>query len=263
MEPLQTSWVVQTNVEPESTTPVVLREACSGLRLPFHEVSVTPGQQSLPALPDIPGPVVFHGRNTLISRALEHPTWKRGVFFSPENFRYDAYVAHYGSAMLNADARVMSLGELVAADYQANAKLFVRPVHDSKVFTGRVVRFSDCAELHREWQRSSLSHQEIPVVVAVVQEIDAEWRVFVVNGNVTGGSMYRPTAERTLPAELVSFAERAAQGWTPAPVFVMDLARVNHSWRIVECNCFNGSRFYEADVTAVVAAVSSYQSQRW
>jgi hypothetical protein len=43
----------------------------------------------------------------------------------------------------------------------------------------------------------------------------------------------------------------------------MDVARVEQTWKIVECNCFNGSRFYEADVPAIVRAVSTLQEETW
>lgn len=255
---MKTAWVVQTNVEPESTSPGLLRHACAQLNFPFHEVAVTPGQAGLPKFPNAGGPLVFHGRSTLIQRAWEHPTWHKGVFFAPENFRHDAYVAGYGSAMLNAGARLMTMAELLTADYRPNTELFVRPADDSKVFTGRALRVAECAPFFRE-----LPAPVPEVVVAEVRDIDAEYRLFLVDAKVVGGSMYRPSAERTLPDEVIQFAERSAETWTPAPVFVMDIARVERSWKIVECNCFNGSRFYDADVGTIVAAVSSFQAQRW
>jgi len=94
------------------------------------------------------------------------------------------------------------------------------------------------------------------------REIDAEWRLFVVGGKVVSGSMYRPTAERSVPSDVIEFAELATSRWAPAPVFVMDVARVDRTWKIVECNCFNGSRFYEANVEAIVAAISQFQADR-
>lgn len=62
----RTPWIVQTNVERESPTPSRLRAACAALGLPFHVVSVVRNASSLPELPRIEGPVVFHGRATLI-----------------------------------------------------------------------------------------------------------------------------------------------------------------------------------------------------
>lgn len=256
---MRTAWVVQTNVEPESTSPALLRRACDELQLPFHGVTVTRDQPHLPDFPNSGGPAVFHGRNTLIQRALEHPHWQKGVFFAPENFQHAACVAGYGSAMLNADARVTSLDELLSRDHPPSAELFVRPVDDSKRFTGRALRIADLAA----FQQSQSLPGELALVVAEVREVDAEWRLFLVDGRVAGGSMYRPTADHVLSAELIQFAERAAQQWMPAPVFVMDVARIDRAWKIVECNCFNGSRFYDADVVAIIDAVSVFQSARW
>jgi hypothetical protein len=144
--------------------------------------------------------------STLIRRASEHPLWRKGVFFSPRNFRHDAYVAGYGSAMLNAAASVMSVEQLLAADYRPTTELFVRPIDDSKTFTGRSLRFSECEQLLRQPQASGLD-----LVVGEVYDIDAEYRLFVVGAKVVAGSMYRPSAERTLPSELIQFAERAAR----------------------------------------------------
>ncbi|WP_437301627.1 ATP-grasp domain-containing protein [Sorangium sp. So ce426] len=85
--------------------------------------------------------------------------------------------------------------------------------------------------------------------------------MFVVDGEVVTGSMYRPSGDSHLPRELIDFAERAASRWAPASVFVLDVARVDGAWKIVECNCFNGSRFYSADVERVVRTVSEHQER--
>ena len=157
----------------------------------------------------------------------------------------------------------MSVDELLAGDYRPHTEFFLRPLDDSKVFTGRALRFSECEQLFRDLEASPAMPEPLVLVVAEVQAIDAEWRLFMVDAKVVGGSMYRPSADRALPGELIQFAERAGQNWTPAPVFVMDVARVSRSWKIVECNCFNGSRFYDADATAIVNAVSIFQAERW
>ena len=76
------------------------------------------------------------------------------------------------------------------------------------------------------------------------------------------GSMYRPSGESFVPFELVEFAEACARRWLPAEVVVMDVARHKGTWKIVEFNCFNGSRFYLANVEAIVYAVSHFQAER-
>lgn len=85
----------------------------------------------------------------------------------------------------------------------------------------------------------------------------------VVDGEIVSGSQYRPSRDPYLPEALLSFARQVVSLWTPAAVFVLDVARADRAWKIVECNCFDGSGFYAADVPAVVRAVSAYQERRW
>lgn len=259
---MRTTWVVQTNVEAESTSPAALRRACSVERLPFYEVSVIPGSATLPELPAITGPVVFHGRTTLILRAFEHPKWRHGVFFDPNRFQHRAYVEAYGDRMLNADAQILSWKELLNEPRPPDELVFLKPNDDYKHFTGSVLRFSACADLYRELREAGRPiAPSSEVVLGKPFEIDAEWRLFLVDGEVVTGSMYRPSGDAHLPAELVDFAEKAASDWTPASVFVLDIARVDRAWKIVECNCFNGSRFYSADVERLVRQVSEHQER--
>lgn len=260
---MRTSWIVQTNVEPESPSPALLRRACSALQLPFHAVAVVAGSSTLPELPRVEGPVVFHGRTTLILRALEHPTWRRGIFFDPQRFQHRAYVTGFGRDVLNADAEVMSWEELLRMHRAPEDEIFLKPNDDLKSFSGCVLRFSECSDLFRNLRRQARPVESTSeVVVGRPCEIDAEWRLFIVDGAVVTGSMYRPSADPDVPRDVVAFAEEAAARWAPASVFVMDVARVDRAWKIIECNCFNGSRFYAADVEELVLAVSEHQARR-
>jgi hypothetical protein len=259
---IMTTWIVQTNVEPESTSPSALRRACEAEGRDFREVSVPPGSPTLPDLPPIDGPVVFHGRTTLILRASEHPRWRRGVFFDPARFQHRAYVLAYGDRVLNAEARIMSWEDLLREPFEPGKSVFLKPNDDLKRFSGTVATPSGCRDLYHSLR--SARHPVDPtaeVVVAEPREIDAEWRLFIVDGEIVAGSMYRPGGDPHLPRELTQFAEEAISRWAPAPVFVLDVARVDRTWKIVECNCFNGSRFYAADVGRIVQAVSEYQER--
>lgn len=256
-----TTWIVQTNVEPESTSPAALKVACATEGLPFHEIAVLPGAPELPPLPEVKGPVVFHGRTTLILRALEHPRWRQGIFFDPSRFQHRAYATAWGSRLLNAGAEILSWEALLAERRNPDQEIFIKPNDDLKRFTGQVLRFSDCSDLYRALRSSPRPLDPTSeVVVAQPCEIDGEWRLFVVDGQVVTGSMYRPSGEPYLPRELVAFAEEALAEWVPAPVFVLDVARVDGTWKIIECNCFNGSRFYAADVKLLVQRVSERQA---
>lgn len=220
------------------------------------------GSATLPDMPHVDGPAVLHGRTTLILRAFEHPKWRHAVFFDPERFQHSAYVAAWGRDMLNAGAQVMSWEELLREPRGPDDMIFLKPNDDLKHFTGQVLRFSECVDLYRTLRKTTRPVEPASeVVVSRPQEVDAEWRLFFVGGAFVTGSMYRPSGDPNLPGDVISFAEKVVSRWAPTSVFVLDVARVEGSWKIVECNCFNGSRFYSADVERLVAAVSEHQER--
>jgi hypothetical protein len=259
---VRTTWILQTNVEPTSRSPALLRRACGALGLPLLEVAVAPGAPELPPLPDLDGPVVFHGRTTLILRALAHPRWRRGVFFDPERFQHRAYAQAWGTDLLNAGAEVLTWEALLARPWPGGEARFVKPNDDLKRFTGGVLRHADCAALHARLVEVGWAPPGSEVVVGPAREVDAEWRLFVVGGAIVTGSMYRPSADAFVPPEVETFARGVVARWTPADAFALDVARVDGGFKVVECNCLNGSGFYLADVERLVRAVSRWQEGR-
>ena len=259
---MPTSWIVQDNL-PKSQTAWRIRGACEELGLPFYPINVTARSSEPPLMPDIGGPFVLHGGTTFILHALNDNRWRRGLFFDPAGFRHSQYAQHYGSLMLNETASIRTWDSLLHEVGSDDEQLFVKPNDDLKHFTGAVLSRVQLRKMDGELRKNGVRLDlATEVVVAAPVEVDAEWRLFLVESRVVSGSMYRPTAEPALPEEAVQLAERAAQRWAPAPVFVMDVARANGAWKIVECDCFNGSGFYVSDVERVISAVSSYQQHR-
>jgi hypothetical protein len=104
-------------------------------------------------------------------------------------------------------------------------------------------------------------------VCAPPRPIDAEWRCFVVGGQVVDGSEYRragrPSMFRGVPPAVVDLVEAAAARWRPAEVVCIDVASSGARFGIVEANCFNAARLYAADpVTVLGAVVTSWPAWR-
>lgn len=262
----RTTWLVQTNIVPESVTPVVLQRACESQRRPYQAISVLPGSQALPPMPEVAkgGSVVFHGRSRLILNALASP-WKHGVFFDPATFRHGAYAEGFGERLLNHGAEVVTWRELLERAEGASGYRFLKPNDDFKGFTGQAIDLSAAPALYQSLidKRGGADLLDMQVVVAAAREVDAEWRLFVVDGEIVTGSMYRPTGGSHLPADLLAFARSAIGAWTPAPVFALDIGWVDRKWKVIECNCFNASRLYDANVERLVQVVSEYQEARY
>lgn len=211
------------------------------------------------------GPRVFPIGSTSMLAASQRYGWTPGVVFDPITFRFEAWREHWGEAMLiNGDAQVTLFGNAKAA-----GRAFIRPCEDLKAFTGLVV---DADELER-WQmrvwegeqstsyNSQLLKLDTPVVVAPVKTITREWRTWVVGGRVVATSQYaefgKRVRRRETPPEVTAFAQRLADAWQPAPVFVLDVGeQEDGSLGLVEINTLNSSGVYAADMAPVYAAIA-------
>lgn len=252
------TWVVQLPpARDDSPSCGLLQAACALLGLSCVTLDVAVNVP--PVLPRVDGAVVVHGRATLLRTACLDPDYRHGVFFTPETFTPSAYARGWGDLCLNPDVEPMRWQEALRA--LSGGKLFVCPDDDSKLFTGQVF---DEARFHQLFERCSnagVLTDEARVVVCPEREIDAEIRLFMVEGEVVSGSFFRPDSSPNIPDDLRAFARTAAARWQPHDVFVLDVARSERRYKIVEANCFNGSRFYTADVPALVERVSAYVSR--
>lgn len=228
-------------------------------------ITVLPDSKTLMDIPEIAkgGPVVFHGRSTLILNALASP-WKHGVFFDPSTFKHQAYADGFGDRFLNHGATVMTWAELLEMAPKSSGYRFVKPNNDFKGFTGQAISLAAVSGLFQSLRaKHGKNLLNTQVVVAQAHEVDAEWRLFVVDGKIITASMYRPMSSAYLPDDVLAFAMSAIQGWTPAPIFTLDVGRAGQQLKIIECNCFNASRLYHADAGKLVRAVSKYQEDRY
>lgn len=59
------------------------------------------------------------------------------------------------------------------------------------------------------------------------------------------------------------FAEKAVKTWMPSEVCTIDICRSEDAFKILECNCFNASGFYESDLMGLVAEISAHQEAKF
>lgn len=254
------TWLVQDNLGSTSSTASIIKRACENDGQKYVPIQVIPFSDSLPEMPEIEGKFVIYGRTTLILNAHADKKWRKGVFFNPYSFTPEAYIEHWGLNMLNPDSKVIQIRDIPKLNFAMNHKLFIRPNDDLKRFSGGVMDYESMLGMHN----NSTEDENEPVnlntkiVVAGVKNIDREYRLFMVNGKFVTGSQYIPSLSSFVPEEVINFANTSAKLWTPADVFVMDIAAVGRSLKIIECNCFNGSGFYDSDVDLLIRSVSKF-----
>jgi len=240
-----------------------LMNALEKQEIPYTVVEVVPSSHEI--IPNITadGPIMVWGAITLGRIAAERG-WKPGRFMN-HNFDMRVWLEKYQSHMLNGDAIFSELGSIS----EFKGRRFIRPVHDSKLFSGTAMSWAEI----EEWRKKILNVSDgyvsldltTPVMVSSVKDISLEARFFVVDGQVISGStyrtlrqiLYREVHEYPMAHPLLDFAQRMADLWEPDKAFVIDVAEVDGEPKIIELNCINSSGFYATNVNAVVMAIEN------
>lgn len=241
-------WVLQRGVLREANLSRLI-ETLQRAGSPFDVVTVDRAGHLRPDV-NPSGPVIVSGAGRMASIARQKD-WRPGSFLN-ENFTYGVWVEAIGTDLLNPTATVCFLHEL-----DLDERKFVRPVEDSKVFDGGVFGPEDLRSL----RDSTVELTDCLVAVSPVRELYREYRLFVVDGEVVTGSLYRqagqPLQSPDVDPDAIQFANAVIARWRPADAFVVDLGLTPDGYRVVEFNNINACGFYAADVSRYVEAIES------
>lgn len=262
---MQLSWILQTNlIKPEIVDAITA--ALRADNISWQEVKIVPFSDELPETTLEAGHFyVVYGSTTLILNAAKDPQLKHGVFFEPEHFTTENYLRRWGDHMLNADSRVLPLKNFAREQHALSSEWFLRPNEDDKSFSGTVMTFEAVQQLTdnlRDSNNPSL-HPQTLVCVSSPKILEKEWRHFIVGGKVVNSSRYMLNGELSvssedIPEALIAFVEENCRIYAPHAVFVMDTALCEGNFRIIECNCFNGTGFYAHDIAKIVREVNRF-----
>lgn len=203
--------------------------------------------------------VMFYGTVPLASELLSIGKWKPCVVKN-DNLDYEVWSKQWGQDCLNSNSDICTIDEL-ANDFPSG-KCFIRPCLDDKLFTGKVFSYSEFSELAFVFSQICPEKLTSKVAVSPSKAIIEEWRIFLVDKKVVTGSLYQKDgkSEQTnvIPEDIVKFCETAAQKWSPADVFTLDIARHEGKLLIIETGCFNHAGLYSSDVLKLVEAINKH-----
>lgn len=179
--------------------------------------------------------------------------------FINHNFDYDSWSQAYGEFLLNYGAMVGKLREI----QPYYSKFFIRPSEDTKAFNGQVMDL----EYFNDWRYDFLGSEygfnfaNDNVVIAECKEIYAEYRFFVVDGEIISYSQYKSGgivyASDSVEYNCISFAKDMIDMWQPSRAFVLDIALTANGYSVIEINNINSSGFYAANVPKIVDALDN------
>lgn len=257
-------WILQKNL----TKPQVLERIKNTLSInkdSWQEILVIPFSEQLPPLTVPDGKLVFYGSTTLMLNAYKDLNYRDGVFYNPESFQMANYVTKWGDNVLNCKGLLMELRNFTHLDSPLEKKWFVRPNNDGKEFSGRV----DTYKSLKDWA-NRICQLDAPdlnkfteIWVAQPAIINKEWRLFIVDDELISTCRYMKAGKLNInkddkPAAMLSFAKNRINEYRPDDVYVMDIAEVNGEFKLIECNCFNGTGFYDHDIEKIVSAINNF-----
>ncbi len=251
-------WVGQDNLGRHYVDEIKI--ACDKLGLPYIAKQAIPFSKDLPDI-STDELTIFYGATNWINNIFESGKWTPGVFFNPDSTFKTWSIKYSGPHILNQFARVTTLKELLTEDRPTEELLFIRPDSDQKEFAGQIMKRSEIATWAQNVMTNAPDIFTLPIVVGEPYGIEKEWRLFIVDGKVSSGSQYKTRkgldTSPDVPNEVIEFGEKMAAKYSPAPIFVMDIAKSNELY-ILEVGCFNSAGFYDADVEKIVYDVSAY-----
>lgn len=177
--------------------------------------------------------------------------FKPGSFFGSAH-DYQNYSKYYKEHLLNYDSIIYNTSD----DFKFEGLKFLRPCDDNKMFNGGVYTYDSFKHI-----KDYLLHEnkDIKIQVADIKKVFREVRLFIVGGKIVTGSQYtfgtRFMTSTLIGEHIIEFAQKMIDIYELNECFVLDIAETDKGLKIVECNCFNCSGFYESDVEKILIAL--------
>lgn len=258
------NWILQSNL----TKPKVIEAiklALTNSDETFQEITMVPFSYDPPEVKYPNAFNIVYGSSTLMLNAYKDKNLKRGLFYDPLKFSMSNYVNQWKTNLLNHDGQLIELGEIKNLNSKANQKWFIRPNDDEKGFSGALIEF----EKLNKWI-ADIAEYKLPDInpkskawISTPKNIKKEWRLFVVDDKIISSSRYMKNGELNIdstdnPTPMINFTLDRIKEYRLNDVYVMDIAETENEYKIIECNCFNGTGFYDHDIGEIVSAINRF-----
>lgn len=261
-------WIIQQNL----INPNILKEfeaAFLNLKIAFEKIEVIPFSQELPYF--TPADFnIFYGSTTLMLNAYHSEKHHKGVFYNINTFNTQNYLNQWKDSMLNTDGQVLPFQDFIKTHLHSQEKWFIRPNDDTKSFAGIVLTSQEIEEWYLKIQKveSPFLTPETVIFVSQPKVIFKEWRNFIVDKKVIDSSRYSWNQELNIskedvPTDMIAFVESKASEYSPHDIFVMDVAETKQGFKIIECNCFNGTGFYGHHIEGIIKHITNFVEKNY
>jgi len=258
-------WVLQENMFREAEWENLVG-CLERWKFPYSVHKIVPIEGRLiPELGPVDGKIICMGAYS-VRHTAKRMGWNPGVY-DLDGINFVEQRKHWGEHMLNYDAVVLPFKEMVLTEDD----IFVRPIEDSKHFSGQVFY----AEKFNEWRKGICEsgddygnglNPNTLLMMSSPKKIYSEYRYWIINGRISTRSQYKlghrviysPKVDPRID-DYVSEILHLGVLWLPK-AFVLDVCETPNGMRIVEINTINSAGFYAGDVQQLVHDLERLES---
>lgn len=141
--------------------------------------------------------------------------------------------------------------------------VFLRPNGGNKVFSGFCLNpFDDIHSQINALEKTSGVVNETLILISGYKPIDREYRAVIINGKMIDVCQYMDGVEvcegRSLPEGLKEYIAKISNHTNMLEVYVLDIAMMNESFKVLEINCFHTAGLYALDYAKVFTEVKKF-----
>ena len=197
--------------------------------------------------------------------------WYPGYWCDWDNLSCRMYYSYWHEWLLNKNAIFLPYRVIVERKeelYKAfGDTIFIRPDTNDKLFSGEPVSKNNFDYFVVMMEQYLHDYESPMCVVGPAIDINEEYRLVMSEGKFVTGSQYRDStglvSKPGVPSNAIELAEKAAQKWSPHPIFVLDIAQTLEGPKILECGSINCAGMYEADLDLMVDEMNRLAIADW
>lgn len=254
-------FVIQSNTFPDPDFDRIY-DALEELNYPYETIAINHDTKHL-ELKTKRTDIFVKGTVRLARLAMQYKHWKPNSFYGG-NHLFEVYSKHYKDHVLNYDFQVKTFTKDI--DWSDHQELFIKPLRDAKVFTGKVfnkVSWSDFVYEAIENPKTDRLNKDTFIQISKPRKIYKEARLWIVGEQIIDAGYYKfdddVLFELNVHPEGIAFAKQMIAIFNVAEAFVMDIGLTQEGWKIIEINCINSSGFYpNTNVKAIMKALYTY-----
>ena len=217
-----------------------------------------------------------HACELMTYKTRHPPFW---TFFDLHKLSFEQYTVNGAKYMLNQSFVIITYAELkrrrdwffdkIGKDIGKGKAIFVRPVSNDKVFTGRLF-YEDSFEreiVYMGYSKPPVMDPALLVVVAPPVPLNKEYRFAVVDKKIVASTCYQQW-ENGLPdneeiqgcdsVRVTEYAQRIASDpdFSPDDAYILDVADTPDGPGMIEIGSINSAGWYAMDCEAVIMAIA-------